>query len=147
VETVDLANAQIAAVECWANNALGQSPSKINSYNLRTLFGGQIDLEVEGVLGIQSDAVPEITMPQTASVDYVFGYVKQAPTGGKITLVVKVDGVAWATLTIADGQTNVTGSRTGRALGTIPAGAKIGLDITSVGLTFPGERLVVQIKL
>jgi hypothetical protein len=144
---VELPSAVVKAVECWVVNAFGASPSKVNLYDVRTLAGGQIMLESEGLLAIQGDIVPEIPMPYTAAADFVWAYVKQAPIGGKITLVVKLNGASWATLTIGDGQLNAVGARTGRALGVLPEGAKIGLDITSVGAVFPGERLAVQIAL
>lgn len=147
---VELLNARVCTLIGWFTNAFGDSPVFTGDglqATTRTLMGGQIDLEVEGVLGIQSDAVPAITAPAAAAVSAVFAYVKTAPTGAAIRVVVKVNGTAWATCVIQAGQTSATASQSGRALGPLAPGAQITLDITAVGTTFPGERLSVQIKL
>jgi hypothetical protein len=98
------------------------------------------------VLGIQSDAVPEITVGQAASVSSVSARVELAPAGADITLVLKVDGAAWVTLTIPDGQLQANGID-GAELPPLMTGSTVSMDITGVGTTFPGQRLVASIRL
>jgi hypothetical protein len=143
---------RLASVEFFVTNAFGASPTAVNTYTQlagngqRTLRGGQLDLQVEGVLGIQSDAVPEITVGQAASVSSVSARVELAPAGADITLVVKVDGAAWATLTIPDGQLQANGID-GAELPPLMTGSMVSMDITGVGTTFPGQRLAASIRL
>jgi hypothetical protein len=150
VGPVLLPTVQIAAIDAWVVNAFGPSAMFAGTYitvnPLRTLHGGQVTLEVDGVLGVQSDAVPEFTMPYAAAPDVVFANVTEAPTGAPLRMTVKVDGADYAKLTIAAGGVSSV-AQSGYALGAIAEGAKIGLDITAVGSTFPGERLVVVVKL
>ncbi len=150
-QSVDLPNARIVAVEAYLTNAFGDSPTRLQCYIagtvIRTLLGGQIDLEVEGTLAIQSDAVPVFSMPYAAAVWYLFATVQEAPTGGPIRITVKRSGTTWGKLTILDGQTSASGAPSGRALGPLGRDDKITLDITAVGTTNPGGRLVVLTRL
>ncbi len=150
---VDLPNVDVTTVECWVTNAFGDSASTVVNFagttinGNRTLLGGQIDLEVEGTLGTQSDAVPEIIVPHTAAVDVFDAYLKDAivGAGSKVSCVVKKNGVAWATVTILPGV--APGQRPGRGF-VLAAGDKVGLDVVVGGApSFPGGTLVVRVKL
>lgn len=148
----ELPSVEIAVIECWVTNAFGDSPHEVLNYlgglidGFRTLLGAQFDLEVEGTLGILSDAVPEILMPFAAAVDVFNAYLKDAAvgSGSKVTCVVKKNGAAWAAVTILAGVGS--GQRPGRGF-TVAAGDKVGLDLTSVGSDFGGGTLVVRVKL
>src|SRR5579884_1872655 len=149
-QTVTLPNARIVAVQGYLTNALGNSPTR--QYDLlqtttRTLLGGQIDLEVEGTLSIESNAAPGFSMPFPAAVWYVSAAVQEAPTGGPIRITVNRNGTMWCRLAVADGQTSAAGAPSGRALGPLARDDGITLDITAVGTTDPGRRLVVSIRL
>ncbi len=144
----------VAAVELYVTNVFGNSPTKVNNYSsnlidgrLRVLSGEQVDLIVEGILGIESDAVPPVYLPQPASIRDIYAYSKNAPQGGNINAVVKVAGNPLGTVVIEDGQTWPANSIDGKDLPAIQPGQPITLDITSVGTTFPGERLVVTIRM
>jgi len=144
----------VCAVELYVTNVFGNSPVKVNNYTsnlidgrLRILSGEQVDLIVEGVLGIESDAVPPVYLPQATSIRDIYAYCRSAPQGGDINAVVRVAGNALGTVIIHDGQSWPANSIDGKDLAAIQPGQAITLDITSVGTTFPGERLVVTIRL
>jgi hypothetical protein len=110
---------------------------------------------VDGVLGVQSDAVTGATLAQAASVRSISATVLGAPVGAAIMCVVKVAGNTIGTLAILDG---AVVSNTIDMLSTmgsggnvdgivIPAGAQVSLDVTSVGSTYPGKRLTVTVRL
>jgi len=147
--SIALPNALICALTSVAVNAFGVGASwtgeRLDSWQ-RTSFGGQILLTAEGVLGIESDLVPPVTVQSGVAVRWVLAGVKAAPDGGKIVAAIKADGVMWATVTIPDGETQAA-ALDGLALAPLAAGAVLSMDITSVGLTFPGERLGVTISL
>jgi hypothetical protein len=144
----------VCAVELYVTNIHGNSPVAVNNYTsgfldgrIRILSGEQVDLIVEGVIGIESDAVPPVYLRQATSIRDIYAYCKTAPQDGNINAVVKVDGVAIGTVVINDGQTFPANSIDGKDLPAIQPTQSITLDITAVGSTFPGERLVVTIRL
>jgi hypothetical protein len=144
----------VCAVELYVTNLFGHSPTRVNNYTsnlvdgrLRILSGEQVDLIVEGILGIESDAVPPVYLPRAASIRDIYAYCRNAPQGGNINAVVKVAGVALGTVIIQDGQTWPANWIDGKDLAAIQPSQPITLDITSVGTTYPGERLVVTIRL
>jgi hypothetical protein len=143
----------VCAVELYATNFHGNSPVTVNNYTstlidgrLRILSGEQVDLIVEGVIGIESDAVPAVYLRQPASIRDIYAYCRTAPQDGNITAVVKVAGNPVATVTINDGQNFPANTVDGKDLPAILPTEPITLDVTGVGLTYPGERLVVTIR-
>jgi hypothetical protein len=143
----------VCAVELYATNFHGNSPVTINNYTstlidgrLRILSGEQVDLIVEGIIGIESDAVPAVYLRQPASIRDIYAYCRTAPQDGNITAVVKVAGNPIATVIINDGQNFPANSVDGKDLPAILPTEPITLDVTGVGLTYPGERLVVTIR-
>ena len=144
----------VCAVELYVTNIHGNSPVAVNNYTssfidgcIRILSGEQVDLIVEGVIGIESDAVPPVYLRQATSIRDIYAYCKTAPQGGNITAVVKVAGNPIGTVVINDGQTFPANSIDGKDLPAIQPTQAITLDVTAVGSTFPGERLVVTIRL
>ncbi len=144
----------VCAVELYATNIHGNSPVAVNNYTsnfvdgrIRILSGEQVDLIVEGVIGIESDAVPPVYLRQATSIRDIYAYCKTAPQGGNINAVVKVGGVPLGTVVINDGQTFPANVIDGKDLPAIQPTEPITLDITAVGSTFPGERLVVTIRM
>ena len=64
----------VCAVELYVTNILGNSPVAVNNYTssfidgrIRILSGEQVNLIVEGVIGIESDAVPPVYLRQATS--------------------------------------------------------------------------------
>jgi len=143
---------RVCAALCSVVNAVGESPVAIAHYTdtadqgLRTLSGGQVDVQVQGVLGVVSEAAPPTYLAQTSSVLDIQAFVKQAPTGAAITVDVTLGPLGVGTLTIAAGETE-SDVIDGRGFPPILTTHPITIDITQVGSTFPGEELVVRIRL
>jgi|GEM_PF-6611019 len=104
-------------------------------------------LSLSGILAIQSDVAPRIALPAARTVSELIAIVKQAPTGGALTLRVRtlLGGVTtdFATLSIPDGSLRATVT----SPGSLPADADVLLDIQGVGLTYPGRDLSVLLRL
>jgi hypothetical protein len=106
---------------------------------------------VDGVVAIESNAVPAATLPRSSSVRDIFATVEQAPGGSPLTCVVNINGAAIATLTIPTGQVvsntlDMTTIPSVQGL-VIHSGQPITLDITAVGSSYPGKRLTATVRL
>lgn len=146
---------RIAAAELFMTNSQGNSDVARESFTsttdlgLRTLAGGQLSIQVEGPLAIQTNAAPPLIMDDTHSVRDVYAVVGQAPSGAPVTLVVTQNGQPYCQLTIPVNGT-ISNIVDGFALGPLQAQAQIGLDITSVTQTAgtsPGSDLTVTVRL
>jgi hypothetical protein len=116
---------------------------------LRTLAGGQLSVQTQGYLAIQTGATPPLVIEDSHIARDISAVVREAPSGGAIELQVTQNSSMYCTLTIADGQTtsNVVG---GFGLAPLTASAQLDLDITSVPTaagTLPGRDLTVTIRL
>ncbi len=152
---ISLPDARIAAAEMYVTNSRGNSATAFTSYTgtvqagIRTLSGGQLSLQIEGYLAIQTDAVPAVTVDNSHSVRDIFAKVGQAPTLADVELRLTVDSVTYCNLTIAMGQTT-SNIVDGFGLKPLTAGAQVGLDVVSVGQTndsTPGSDLTVTVRL
>jgi hypothetical protein len=165
---ISLPNARVAAADLFVTNSRGNSPSAgINltgttDNGLRTLSGGQIDLTIDGVVAVESDAVPAATLARASSVRNISATVQQASDGqvsdghggtvpSALSCVVKVGGSAIATLTIPAGESvsntiDMTTNPSVEGL-VIPADQPITLDVITVGSSYPGKRLTVTVRL
>jgi hypothetical protein len=119
------------------------------SEGLRTLSGGQITIQVEGFLAIQSDAAPPLVVDAAHSMRDVFAVIGEAPTGAPVELRLRQDTEEICRLTIATGatQSNVV---KGFGLRALQAQSLIHLDILSAGQTSdttPGRDLTVIVRL
>jgi hypothetical protein len=150
-----LEDARVAAVELFVTNSKGNSDVERMSFagtvdgGLRTLSGGQLSIQVEGLLAIQTNAAPALLVERAHSVRDVYAVVKAPSTGTPIELRVTQNGVAYCALTIPVGAT-VSNVVDGFALGPLAVKAQIGLDIVSVSQTadtLPGRDLTVTIRL
>jgi hypothetical protein len=148
-------DARIATAELFMTNSQGNSPVTRLHYTstadggLRTLSGGQLSIQVEGVLAIQTNAAPPLTMPESHSVRDVFANISTAPSGSPIALEVTRNSQPYCSLTIAVGST-ISNVVDGFALGPLMAKDLIGLDIVSLTQTSsnaPGSNLTVTIRL
>jgi hypothetical protein len=116
---------------------------------LRTLSGGQIALQVDGYLAVQTDATPPFTVESSHAVRDIFATVREAPQGGPIQLRVRQNSTTYCTLTIPTGAT-VSSSVGGFGLPPLASGNQVSLDIVSVpgaANTLPGRDLTVTIRL
>lgn len=152
---VAIPDVRIAVAELFVTNTRGNSSVARISFTattdlgLRTLSGGQLTIQVEGPLAIQTDAAPPLLVESAHSVRDVYAVVKDAPTGAPISLRVTQNGNPYCQLTIPAGAT-VSNVVDGFALGPLLVKAQIGLDITSVAQTAdttPGRDLTITIRL
>ena len=152
-QSIVLANARICSAELFFTNSQGNGATAAGAFTsfvgggLRTLTGGQVTLQVPGYLAVQDGAVPTLDPGATYSVRDVYAYVNSAPTGTTgISLQVTLNGQAYCPLlSIPCGGTQ-SASLDGASLPVLRAGAKIGLNIQTVGDQAPGSDLTVVIR-
>ena len=113
------------------------------------MSGGQLAIQVEGLLAIQSSVAPPLLVEEAHSVRDVFAVVREPSTGTPIELEVTQNGQPFCSLTIPAGST-MSDTVDGFLLGPLQAKASLELNITSVSQTsntFPGRDLTVTIRL
>ncbi|HLH00335.1 MAG TPA: phage tail protein [Bryobacteraceae bacterium] len=146
---------RIAAAELFMTNSQGNSDvaresfTSTSNFGLRTLSGGQLCIQVEGPLAIQTSAAPPLMVDSTHSVRDVYAVVGEPPTEAAVSLQVTQNGQPYCQLTIP---INATMSNVvdGAGLGPLHAQAEINVDITGVTQaagTAPGSDLTVTIRL
>ncbi len=150
-----LPDVRIAAAELFVTNSRGNSESARNAFTatvdrgLRTLSGGQLSIQVDGFLAIESNAAPPLVIEDSHSVRDVFAVVQAAPTGAPVDIELHVDNQLYCSLTIPSGQksSNVVD---GFNLPPLREKAEMTLHIVSVGQAFDtttGRDLTVTIRL
>jgi hypothetical protein len=97
---------------------------------------------IPGTLAIGSDLGPIAAMPQTSTPSNITVQLKRAPTGAALVVVVYVNGVVYATITVPAGATSASVTTSTQ----IVAGQPIRVDITAVGTTYPGSDMTVFIN-
>ncbi len=146
---ITIPDVRIAAAELFMTNSQGNSSVAAESFTnttdlgLRSLLGGQLTIQVEGPLAIQTNAAPPLLVETSCSVRDVYAVVQDAPTGAPVIMQVTQNGQVYCELTIATGAT-VSNVVNGFALGPLQAQAIIGLNITSVvqtANTQPGSQI------
>ncbi len=152
---IHLPDARIAAADLFVTNSRGDSPTTQASFTatvdrgLRTLSGGQMSIQVEGPIAIQTDAAPPLVVQETHAVRDVFAVVREAPAAGPVTLRLLHNGVAYCDLTIPVGA-QVSNVLSGFGLAPLQASAVLRLDVLSVGQNAnlsPGRDLTVTLRL
>lgn len=152
---VFLPDSRIAAADLYMTNSRGNSQTtKLNftgtiDDGLRTLAGGQITLQVEGNLAIQTSACPPFAVESPHSVRDVFAILREAPLGAPVDLRLRVNDDEYCRLTIPTGST-MSNVVDGFELSPLQTMARISLDVLSVGAgvdTAPGRDLTVTIRL
>jgi hypothetical protein len=152
---LNLPRVRIAAAELFVTNARGNSEVMRQSYGsftdagLRTLSGGQLSLQVDGPLAIESHATPALIVQESTSVCDVFAHVAEAPTEGDVSLTLWQDDEVYCELIIPEGAL-ASSAVSGAALAPLRSGAALRLDITSVPTTagsLSGRDLTVTVRL
>jgi hypothetical protein len=144
---------RIIAAEMYVTNVKGNSQVGVACYSglidggIRTLSGGQISLQVNGPLAVQSNAVPQLSIESSHAVRDVFANVIEPPTGGPMEVRVTSDGETYCSLTIPEGETLSDPVIDGLSLPPLVAGWKLGLDVIGVGGERPGAGLTVTLRL
>jgi hypothetical protein len=142
---------RIACVDAIVTNSLGDSPTATVNYSelidqgLRTLHGGQFNLQYEGRLAILSDATANITVQENLAIHDCFANLKQAPVGSDVVMEIVQGSETVATLTIPAGQT-MSGVLNGASLPILQESSQLKLNITGVGTDFPGSDLSVTVR-
>lgn len=152
---ITIPDVRIGAAELFMTNSRGNSSVAAESFTsttdlgLRSLLGGQLTIQVEGPLAIQTNAAPPLLVETSCSVRDVYAVVQDAPSAAPVTMQVTQNGQVYCELTIATGAT-VSNVVNGFALGPLQAQAIVGLNITSVvqtANTAPGSDITVTIRL
>ena len=153
--SIFLPDVRVAAAEFFVTNMLGSGEVSAAAFGatadqgLRTLSGGQLSIQVDGYLAIQTDAAPPLVMEASHAARDIFAVVREAPSGGSIQLEIRQNSTVFYSLTIPDGAT-ISNSVSGFGLAPLDSGAQVSLDITSVPAaanTLPGRDLTVTIRL
>ncbi|MBM3786849.1 MAG: hypothetical protein FJW30_21025, partial [Acidobacteria bacterium] len=153
--TVYLPNARVATADLFVTNLRGDSPVDERNFTaatglgLRTMNGGQINLQLEGFLSIEDDAVPPVVIENFMAMQDIFAVVADPPTEFPVEIRLRQDTDEICTLTIP---INATASNVVEGFGLPPlrANSLLHLDIRSVGQTAtssPGADLTVTIRL
>ena len=156
--TISLPHVRIAAAELFVTNVRGNSPTSHHNYTstedsgIRTMNGGQITIQVEGYLAIQTEAAPAFVIDDYYPARDIFAVVGQAPTGAPIEMQLRQDDQIYCTLTIPSDPAGTTISNVVDGFGLVPLqqNKRLLLDILSVGTsnsTTPGSDLTVTIRL
>jgi hypothetical protein len=142
---------RISCVDAIVANSLGDSPAATVNYSelidqgLRTLHGGQFNLQYEGRLAILSDATANITVQENLAIHDCFANLKQSPVGADVAMEIVQGAETVATLTIPAGET-MSGVLNGAALPILQESSQLKLNITGVGTDFPGSDLSVTVR-
>ena len=146
---------RIAAADFFVTNSKGNSGVGQRAFTstvdlgIRTLSGGQISIQVEGPLAIQSDVAPPFVVDAAHSVRDVFAHLGAAPTVSQVELQVTQNGVPYCSLSVPAGAT-VSDVVDGAILGPLQTGALLGVNVVAVPQTpdsLPGADLTVTIRL
>jgi hypothetical protein len=147
-----LPDARVTSGELFVTNSKGNSETGViavteNTHaGLRTLSGGQYSLEVEGFLAVENGATPDLVIETSHAVRDIYAVVRQAPSESPIGIRLNQDGSVYCTLTIPAGAL-IASTQDGALLPPLQSGARLTMDITSVGQTNPGSDLTVIIRL
>lgn len=147
-----LPDARIASAELFVTNTHGNSETEAVCFTntvsegLRTLSGGQLSIQIEDFLAIQTNAAPPLIVQESHCVRDVFAVVRQAPEGSPIELRVRQNEATYCTLTVPTGET-VSNVVEGFGLPPLTAGSQVNLDVVSVGTLQPGRDLTVTMRL
>src|SRR5262249_41819430 len=138
--------------ELFVTNSKGNSETGViavtetSHAGLRTLSGGQYSLEVEGFVAVENGATPDLGIGTSHPVRGIYPEGGQGPSGVPIEIRLNQNGSVYCTLTIPAG-TLIASAQDGTLLPPLQSGARVTMDITSVGQTNPGSDLTVIIRL
>ncbi|MGA2598948.1 MAG: phage tail protein [Bryobacteraceae bacterium] len=152
---VTVPDVRIAAADFFVTNSKGNSSVMQQAFTattdagIRTLSGGQFSMQIEGLLAIQTNAVPLVIVDTAHSVRDIFANLGTAPTGAPVNLQVTQNGQPYCALSVPAGAT-VSNVVDGATLPPLQSQAQLGLNILAVPQTsgsVPGADLTVTIRL
>lgn len=150
-----LPHASIAAAALWFTNGVGAGEAGIQSftgfddYGLRTGYGGQYALFVEGYLAIEDDAAIPLLVDRDHSVQDVYATLESPATGGPVEIDITLNQEVFCSLTFAQGSP-FSNTVSGVFLPPLRSGGRLGINVRSVqhsSGTIPGRDLSVRIRL
>jgi len=153
--TVNLSHARVAAADFFVTNQRGDSPvdqrhfTATTELGLRTMRGGQLNVQVEGPLAIEDDATPPLVIEDFMAMQDIYAVLQEPPTEVPVVLRLRQDADEICTLTIPVDAT-ISNIVDGFGLAPLRAGSLLHLDIVSVGQTAtstPGADLTVTVRL
>ncbi|MFN0106535.1 MAG: phage tail protein [Bryobacteraceae bacterium] len=153
--SVYLPHARVAAADFFVTNQRGDSPmdqrhfTATTEFGLRTMLGGQLNLQVEGPLSIEDDATPPLVIEDYMAMQDIYAVVQEPPTEVPVMLRLRQDADEICTLTIPVNAT-ISNIVDGFGLAPLRGGSLLHLDIVSVGQTVsstPGADLTVTVRL
>jgi hypothetical protein len=157
--SIFLPDVRVGAAEFFVTNVRGNSLAAALSFGatadegLRTLAGGQLSIQVEGYLAVQTDAAPPLVVEDALAARDIFAVVNQAPydpvDSAPIQLQLLQGSTVYCTLSIAAGST-MSNVVDGFGLAPLAAEAQVSLNILSVPTatgSLPGRDLTVVIRL
>jgi hypothetical protein len=104
--------------------------------------GGTLILSAPGTLAIESSVTPVLSFSAAMSWTTCRLLLKLAPVGAALAIAVNAGGGQLGTATIAAGAT----SSSATVSWNLPANTVLSIDVTGVGLTFPGSDLTVELS-
>ncbi len=149
--SVPLPDVRVASAELFVTNDQGNSPTAsvcmtgTADNGLRTLYGGQYSVQVQGFLAVDQNAVPALVIDSSHSVRDVFA-ILGSPADAAIQLQLNANGSAYCQLTIAPGQVT-SNTVPGNSLPPLIAQTQVTLSVLTVGQTYPGSDLTVIIRI
>jgi hypothetical protein len=104
---------------------------------------GTLILTVPGTLAIQSSATPVLVFSQAMSWKSITILATQGPVGAPLTIAANAGAGQLGSVSIPDGGLRPV---TLAISWVLPAGSLLTFDVTSVGLTFPGSGLTIELS-
>jgi hypothetical protein len=153
--SIHLPAVRVAGASLYLTNTRGNSVVSNRSVTntlddgLRTMQGGQINIQLEGWLAIEDSATPPVFVDRPLTIRDIFAIVQEAPSGGPVTLRLRQDNDLLCVLTIEAGAT-LSNVAEGFSLPPLRNGAYLHLDIVSLSQSWestPGSDLTVTIRL
>jgi hypothetical protein len=154
-DSITLPGVRIACAELKVRNNFGESePGRVcltgtTDYGLRTLRGGQLVIQAEGYLTIQSNVAPALVIEETTAIRDVFAIVGEPPAGGPVELRLRQDEEEYCRLMIGAGESR-SNTVDGLMLKPLRGGSRLSLDVLATPSGAggsPGKDLTVTIRL
>jgi hypothetical protein len=149
-----LPDVRIVAAQLYMTNDRGDGQtqttcfSQLPSNGIHTFSGGQMSMQVAGILGIQQNATPPLLVDASHEIRGVQAFLGTAASGGPIQLALLQDTTQLCTVTIPDGATS--GTADAQPSSPLIAGSLLSLNVLTVPAgtgTSPGRDLTLAILL
>lgn len=149
-----LPDVRIVSAQLYMTNSQGDGQaqslcfSQLPTNGLHTYSGGQMSMQVAGILGVQQNATPPLLVDANHEIRGVQAYLGTAATGGPVQLAILQNSTQLCTVTFANDST--TGVADAPPSSPLIAGSLIQLNVTNVPAgagTTPGRDLTLAILL